>query len=59
VPLRWSYLVNLTLIGNAVYLSMDVPDAFLAASKLLNYMRWEKTKITVFAGLLVIWSYVH
>lgn len=26
----WSYLVNLTLIGNAIYLSMDIPDAFLA-----------------------------
>jgi hypothetical protein len=26
----WSYLVNLTLIGNAVYMSMDIPDAALA-----------------------------
>jgi hypothetical protein len=26
----WSYLINLTLIGNAVYMSMDIPDAFLA-----------------------------
>ena len=29
---RWSYLINLTLIGNAVYLSMDLPDTFLAVS---------------------------
>lgn len=29
----WSYLVNLTLIGNAVYVSMDIPDVFLAVSK--------------------------
>lgn len=26
----WSYLVNMTLTGNAVYLSMDLPDALLA-----------------------------
>lgn len=29
---RWSYLVNMTLIGNAVYMSMDIPDVFLAVS---------------------------
>lgn len=29
---RWSYLINLTLFGNAVYMSMDIPDAFLAVS---------------------------
>jgi len=27
---RWSYLLNYTLIGNAVYMSMDIPDTFLA-----------------------------
>ena len=27
---RWSYLVNLTFIGNAVYLSMDLPDSVFA-----------------------------
>ncbi len=25
----WSYLINLTRIGTAVYISMDIPDAFL------------------------------
>ena len=29
---RWSYLINLNLIGNAVYLSMDFPDTILAVS---------------------------
>jgi very-long-chain ceramide synthase len=28
----WSYLINLTLIGNAVYMSMDLPDSCLAVS---------------------------
>lgn len=30
---RWSYLVNMTLMGNAVYMSMDIPDVFLAVSR--------------------------
>ncbi|RDX52547.1 longevity assurance proteins LAG1/LAC1 [Lentinus brumalis] len=53
----WSYLINLTLIGQAVYLSMDLPDTFLALSMLLNYLRWDRVKITVFAVFISIWSY--
>ncbi|KAK7470545.1 sphingosine N-acyltransferase lag1 [Stygiomarasmius scandens] len=53
----WSYLVNLTLIGNAVYMSMDIPDSFLAFSKLLNYMRMERAKIVSFAVFVVVWTY--
>ena len=33
---RWSYLVNMTLIGNAVFLSMDFPDTALAVSLLFH-----------------------
>ena len=33
---RWSYFINLTLIGNAVFMSMDIPDTFLAVSALLT-----------------------
>ncbi|KAI0068641.1 longevity assurance proteins LAG1/LAC1 [Artomyces pyxidatus] len=53
----WSYLINLTLIGNAVYMSMDIPDAFLGTSKILNYMRWDRTKIAVFAVFIFVWTY--
>ncbi|RPD67193.1 longevity assurance proteins LAG1/LAC1 [Lentinus tigrinus ALCF2SS1-7] len=53
----WSYLINLTLIGNAVYLSMDIPDSWLGMSKLLNYIRWDRTKTAVFAVFIGIWSY--
>ncbi|KAH7921816.1 longevity assurance proteins LAG1/LAC1 [Leucogyrophana mollusca] len=53
----WSYLVNMTLIGNAVYMSMDIPDAFLAFSKLLNYMRWGKSKVVSFSVFLCVWTY--
>jgi len=53
----WSYGVNMTLIGNAVFVSMDIPDVFLALSKICNYLKWEKTKIVTFATFFVIWTY--
>ncbi|PBL02421.1 longevity assurance proteins LAG1/LAC1 [Armillaria gallica] len=53
----WSYLVNLTLIGNAVYMSMDIPDTSLAFSKLLNYIQWERAKVVSFALFIGIWTY--
>ncbi|KAG6821621.1 hypothetical protein H0H93_000130 [Arthromyces matolae] len=53
----WSYFMNMTYIGNAVYMSMDIPDAFLAFSKLLNYIQWERAKIISFAALFAAWSY--
>ncbi|KAI0921068.1 hypothetical protein AcW2_006158 [Taiwanofungus camphoratus] len=53
----WSYLVNLTLIGNAVYVSMDIPDTFLAFSKLLNYIQYDNAKIVAFMALFVVWTY--
>ncbi|KAF7301749.1 TLC domain-containing protein [Mycena indigotica] len=53
----WSYLVNLTLIGNAVYLSMDLPDTCLAFSKVLNYLRFERAKVFSFLIFTVVWAY--
>ncbi|KAJ2912570.1 hypothetical protein MD484_g7844, partial [Candolleomyces efflorescens] len=53
----WSYLLNLTIIGNAVYMSMDIPDAFFAASKLLNYIQWERAKVVAFGIFIGIWTY--
>ncbi|KLO10177.1 longevity assurance proteins LAG1/LAC1 [Schizopora paradoxa] len=53
----WSYLVNLTLIGNAVFVSMDIPDVFFALSKLCNYLNLEKTKVFTFINFFFIWSY--
>ncbi|KAI0750712.1 longevity assurance proteins LAG1/LAC1 [Daedaleopsis nitida] len=53
----WSYLVNMTIIGNAVFLSMDLPDSFLGLSKLLNYLQWERAKTAVFVVFIFIWSY--
>ncbi|KAM6495801.1 TLC domain containing protein [Amanita muscaria] len=53
----WSYLTNLTLIGNAVFVSMDIPDTFLAFSKLLNYMQWDIAKLYAFAFFMCVWTY--
>ncbi|KAG6911187.1 hypothetical protein DXG01_003054 [Tephrocybe rancida] len=53
----WSYMLNLTLIGNAVYMSMDIPDTFLAFSKLLNYIQWDTAKVYSFIAFFGIWSY--
>ncbi|KAJ7068362.1 longevity assurance proteins LAG1/LAC1 [Mycena amicta] len=53
----WSYLINLTLIGNAVYLSMDFPDMCLAFSKVLNYLRFERAKVFSFLGFTFVWAF--
>ncbi|KAH7876279.1 longevity assurance proteins LAG1/LAC1 [Lentinula edodes] len=53
----WSYLINLTLIGNAVYMSMDIPDTFLAFSKILNYLQAERAKIVSFVVFTFVWTY--
>ncbi|EIN10456.1 longevity assurance proteins LAG1/LAC1 [Punctularia strigosozonata HHB-11173 SS5] len=53
----WSYLINMTFIGNAVYMSMDIPDWFLAVSKLLNYLKLDHSKIVSFVVFMGMWSY--
>ncbi|TCD71778.1 hypothetical protein EIP91_003121 [Steccherinum ochraceum] len=52
-----SYVVNMTYIGNAVFVSMDIPDVFLAASLLLNYIKADRAKVVVFVTLLFVWAY--
>ncbi|KAG8218585.1 longevity assurance proteins LAG1/LAC1 [Butyriboletus roseoflavus] len=54
----WSYLVNMTVIGNAVYMSMDIPDAFLAFSKILNYLQFTQAKLVTFIIFLCMWTSV-
>ncbi|KAF9268067.1 longevity assurance proteins LAG1/LAC1, partial [Marasmius fiardii PR-910] len=55
----WSYLINLTLIGNAVYMSMDIPDAVFAFSKILNYIQWTRAKFVSFAIFVCVWTYLR
>lgn len=36
----WSYTINLTNIGIAVFVSMDIPDVFLAVSRFHVTVLW-------------------
>ncbi|KAF9051582.1 TLC domain-containing protein [Panaeolus papilionaceus] len=53
----WSYMLNLTYIGNAVFMSMDIPDALFAFSKILNYIQWNTVKIYSFLVFFCSWTY--
>ncbi|KAF5393225.1 hypothetical protein D9757_000722 [Collybiopsis confluens] len=55
----WSYLMNLTLIGNAVYMSMDIPDACLSFSKVLNYIHADRAKVVSFAVAALAWTHLR
>lgn len=55
--ISWSYLINLTVIGNAVFISMDISDIFLALSKSCNYLQLEKTTAVVYAWFVGVWTY--
>ncbi|KAL8277686.1 hypothetical protein RQP46_009959 [Phenoliferia psychrophenolica] len=55
----WSYAINLTVIGNSVFISMDIPDIFLAASKCLNYVGLQHTSEVSFVALLLVWTYMR
>ncbi|KEI41322.1 uncharacterized protein L969DRAFT_92552 [Mixia osmundae IAM 14324] len=54
----WSYMVSLTAIGVCVFVSMDVPDSWLATSKLLNYLpHTQRLSEYTFGIFLGIWTY--
>ncbi|SCV67318.1 BQ2448_5964 [Microbotryum intermedium] len=52
-----SYICNLTQIGTAVFVSMDIPDAVFAISKCINYVGLEKTSNISFVIFMVTWGY--
>ncbi|SCZ96477.1 BZ3500_MvSof-1268-A1-R1_Chr8-2g10219 [Microbotryum saponariae] len=52
-----SYIANLTHIGTAVFVSMDIPDAVFALSKCINYVGLEKTSNISFVIFMVTWGY--
>ncbi|CAD6890513.1 unnamed protein product [Tilletia controversa] len=53
----WSYLVNMTMCGTTVFVAMDVPDTFICASKILNYLGLDLAATIVFATLIGVWTY--
>ncbi|KDE06226.1 hypothetical protein MVLG_03385 [Microbotryum lychnidis-dioicae p1A1 Lamole] len=52
-----SYVTNLTHIGTAVFVSMDIPDAVFALSKCINYVGLEKTSNISFISFMFTWGY--
>ncbi|KZW04214.1 longevity assurance proteins LAG1/LAC1 [Exidia glandulosa HHB12029] len=55
----WSYLVNLTWIGNLVYMTMDWSDVFIALAKCLNYLSLDTLAAVAFGWFALVWSYTR
>jgi len=55
----WSYIMNMTLTGNIIFLTMDWSDVFLSLSKCFNYLQMEKTKTIAFAWFTCVWTYTR
>jgi len=55
----WSYLTNFTLIGNLVFVTMDVSDLFLGLAKSLHYLKLRRTSEVVFGVFVIVWTYLR
>ncbi|KAF9515287.1 hypothetical protein BS47DRAFT_1342213 [Hydnum rufescens UP504] len=55
----WGYTINLTYIGNAVFLTMDVSDVVLSFAKVCNYLGWETTAAVAFSAFVCVWTYLR
>ncbi|KAM0791807.1 hypothetical protein ACM66B_004067 [Microbotryomycetes sp. NB124-2] len=55
----WSYALNLTMIGTCIFVSMDIPDVFLALSKCINYLDYKRASEVSFVFFLCIWHYMR
>jgi acyl-CoA-dependent ceramide synthase len=55
----WSYLVNCTPMGNAVFITMDISDFFFALAKAFNYLKMETVASIVFATFVGVWTYLR
>ncbi|KAJ7232419.1 TLC domain-containing protein [Mycena rebaudengoi] len=51
------YMINLTLIGNAVFVSMDIPDMLFSVLKVLHYIGWIRAKLPAFVTFVCGWAY--
>ncbi|CAG8803713.1 23575_t:CDS:2 [Dentiscutata erythropus] len=55
-----SYLFNLTRIGNAVFVSMDFSDIWLALAKSMKYMKFpERVTDVMFVFFMMTWAYTR
>ncbi|KIY44123.1 LAG1-domain-containing protein [Fistulina hepatica ATCC 64428] len=55
----WSYLVNLTLIGNGIFVTMDISEVFLDFSMILNYLQMKRSKLVAFFVFFGVWTYLR
>ncbi|KAG2211291.1 TLC domain-containing protein [Mucor mucedo] len=55
----FSYTCNFTRVGNAVFVCMDLPDAFLALAKTLNYMMPGMICNAAFVVMFISWMYTR
>ncbi|CED83969.1 Protein transporter of the TRAM (translocating chain-associating membrane) superfamily [Phaffia rhodozyma] len=59
----WSYAINLTMIGNAVFVTMDISDVFLALAKCVNYSEGPKSSgiasTILFGWFVIVWTYLR
>ncbi|KDQ12730.1 hypothetical protein BOTBODRAFT_188998 [Botryobasidium botryosum FD-172 SS1] len=55
----WSYLMNFVYIGNLVFITMDVSDAFFAFAKCLRYLDYHKASAIAFAVFVCVWTYLR
>jgi acyl-CoA-dependent ceramide synthase len=53
-----SLVSQLTYIGVAIFVTMDVSDVFLALAKCVNYLN-ETASQPVFAFFVVVWTYMR
>ncbi|KAL7749249.1 Sphingosine N-acyltransferase lag1 [Sorochytrium milnesiophthora] len=54
-----SYVGNFTRIGNAVFVTMDMSDVFLALAKCFNYIRWRKLCDSTFVMFVITWLFTR
>ncbi|KAL7416753.1 TLC domain-containing protein [Mrakia frigida] len=59
----WSYGINLTMIGNAVFVTMDLSDVFLAIAKSINYAEGPNSSglgsAVAFTWFVAVWTYLR
>jgi len=54
-----SYLLNMTPMGNAVFLTMDSSDIWLGLSKCINYIGMVRTSTVSFIWFIGVWTYMR
>ncbi|KAM6465584.1 ceramide synthase 4-like [Liasis olivaceus] len=57
--ISFSYCANYIRIGSVVIILHDIPDSLLHATKMFNYLKWQKTCDTLFIMFSVVFLFTH